>query len=305
MANSIALANKFLPIIDEIYQRESLTSALNTGADRVNFVGSNKCNIYKLSMDGLGNYTRANGQMTTKSFPEASVTGAWEEFTLSYDRASQFEVDAMDNEESLGMAFGALMGEFLRTKVVPEADAYTFAKIATALGNAATAHKANITVGTTDCLKLIDEAQLQMQEDEVPEEGRILYVSPTMYAGIKNKVVRYLANENVVNRSVGTIDGMPVIVVPQSRFNTAITLNTGASSFGFAPTAGGYKINFAIVHPGSVIKVNKHTVPRIFSPEVNQHSDAWLMQYRTYGDVFVEDNKKAGIYYHVANTANT
>lgn len=309
MANTIALAKNFVPVIDEIYKRESLTSALDVGGDRVNFVGSNKCNIYKYSVDGLGTYGSGRNNTSATGFPVGSVTGTWEEFTLLYDRGASFSVDAMDNEESLGLGFGALLGEFMRTQAVPESDAYTFAKICSGVvidESHDGLHKEDIAVGTTNCMALIDAAQQQMQEDEVPEEGRILYVSPTMYAGIKKDVTRYLANENTVSRSVGTIDGMPVIVVPQSRFNTAITLNSGASdSFGFDPTAGGYKINFMIVHPSAVLKVNKHTVPRIFSPEVNQAADSWLMQYRTYGDVFVEDNKKSGIYVHCKNTANS
>ena len=98
---------------------------------------------------------------------------------------------------------------------------------------------------------------------------------------------------------------MEVVRVPQGRFNTAITLNNGSSAFGFVPTAGGYKINFMIIHPSAVVSVVKHRMPRIFSPEVNQTKDAWKFDIRLYHDIFVMANKVKGIYVHRASTANT
>ena len=295
MANSIALAQNFLGVCDLKYKRESLTAILDAAPGAVDFVGANVCKVYKLSSDGLGDYSRNSG------YPTGSVTGTWETLTLSKDRGVELKVDRFDNEESKSMAFGQLADVFMRESVVPELDAYRFS----VMSSAQTLVKADITVGTTDCVGLIDTAEQQMAEDEVPEEGRILYVSPTMYAGIKAKVTRYLANENGVNREIIKFNNMPVIVVPQSRFNTAITLNNGSSTFGFAPTAGGYKINFMIVHPSAVKNVIKAQIPKIFSPDEFQGGDCYALQYRLYHDCFLWDNKKKGIYTHTKSTANT
>ena len=170
MANSIALAQNFLGVCDMKYKRESLTAILDAAPGAVDFVGANVCKVYKLSSDGLGDYSRNNG------YPTGSVTGAWETLTLTKDRGVELKVDRFDNEESKSMAFGQLADVFMRESVVPELDAYRFAKMSTAQ----TLVKADITVGTTDCVGLIDTAEMQMAEDEVPEEGRILYVSPKM-----------------------------------------------------------------------------------------------------------------------------
>ena len=295
MANSIALAQNFLGVCDLKYKRESLTAILDAAPGAVDFVGANVCKVYKLSSDGLGDYSRNNG------YPTGSVTGTWETLTLTKDRGVELKVDRFDNEESKSMAFGQLADVFMRESVVPELDAYRFS----VMSSAQTLVKADITVGTTDCVGLIDTAEQQMAEDEVPEEGRILYVSPTMYAGIKAKVTRYLANENGVNREIIKFNNMPVIVVPQSRFNTAVTLNDGSSYFGFAPTAGGYKINFMIVHPSAVKNVIKAQIPKIFSPDEFQGGDCYALQYRLYHDCFLWDNKKKGIYTHTKSTANS
>ena len=297
MANSITLAEKFLPILDGVYKRESLTARLLGANALIRFNGANKVSIFKTDMDGFGDYSRANG------FVNGSVTAGWEDYTLTKDRGIGLGVDRMDNEETLGMAFGTLAGEFARTKEVPELDAYRFAAMAGTSGISSA--NADITVGTTDVPGLIDTAEMTMGDDEVPYEGRVLFVSEKCYAGLKAKITRYLANENGVQREVETYNGMEVVRVPQNRFNTAVTLYDGTSNFGFAPTAGGYKINFMIVHPSAVLPVVKHDIVKVFSPDENQTADKWLFQVRVYHDMFVLDNKVKGIYMHRAATANT
>ena len=206
------------------------------------------------------------------------------------------------------MAFGTLAGEFLRTQVIPEVDAIRFAKLASTTGiSAATAADISASTNVAD---LLDEALYTMDEDEVPAEGRIAFVSEAAYRRLKGNLTRYLLNDQTgVNTNVEMYNDLRIVRVPQARFNTAITLRDGITSGqeagGFTPTAGGYKINFLVVHPSAVVQVIKHAVPRIFSPEVNQSADAWMFQYRVYHGIDVLDNKVAGIYLHRGSTANT
>ena len=298
MANSIALAQTYLPLLDEVYKASSKTAVLD--ATQVEIVNGNTIKVFKTSMDGLGNYNRNTG------FANGDVTGTWETMTLSKDRGRSFIVDRMDNEETVGMAFGTLAGEFIRTKVAPEIDAYTFAKIAGT--NGILSANADVTVGTTDVPNLIDTAEMQMNEAEVPGEGRILFISETAYAGLRAKIVRTVQNDVTgINKDVETYNGMRVIRVPQSRFYTDISLydgtTAGQTAGGFVGVKGGYKINFMIVHPSAVNKVVKHVLPRIFTPEQYQNADAWKFDYRIYHDTFVYENKTNGIYLHRGATA--
>ena len=284
MANSIALAENYLPILDEIYKASSKSAILDTPNEFIRFIHANKVELFKLEMSGLGNYNRNTG------YPTGDVTGAWEALTLSKDRGQSFMVDAMDDNQTINMAFGRLVAEFMRTQVVPEVDAIRFSTYAANAGNTASA---NITVGTTDVPALIDVAEQTMGDAEVPEEGRILFVSETCYAGLKAKITRILSNENTVNRLIEMYDDMRVIKVPAGRFTTSITLS---ATDGY--TAGSTAINFMIVHPSAVAQVVKHEVPRIFNPLENQAANAWKFDYRIYHDAFVLDNKEDGIYVH-------
>ena len=300
MANSFQLAQTFLPLLDEAYKVNSRTAILDS--TKVEIVNGNTIKVFKTDMDGLGNYNRNTG------FVDGSVTGTWETLTLGKDRGRSFTVDRMDNEETIDMAFGTLASEFIRIKVTPEIDAYTFAKIAGTTG-IDTATAADITIGTTDVPGLIDEAERSMNENEVPVDGRMLFISESAYAGLRSKVTRTVMNgEGGINKEIESYDGMRIIRVPQSRFYTAITLKDGSTSGqtagGYTGTATtGYKINFMIIHPSAITKVVKHVLPRIFSPDENQKADAWKFDYRVYHDTFVYDNKVKGIYLHKGATA--
>lgn len=294
MANSIALAAKFQPILDEIYKEASLTSRMDAQTKPVNFAGANVVNVFKTSLIGLGTYSRTTG------YPVGDVTGTWETLTLATERGRELFIDRMDDEETLGMAFGTLIGEYMRTLVVPEVDAYRFSKYASWSGVTEVGTPATLTAGTV--MAAIDVAIAAMNAAEVPVEGRILYASDTVYGFIKAAVTRSLANESSFDRRLLTLDGMPVIMVPQSRFYKGITLDAGAtaSAGGYAKTpTTGRNINFLMVHPTAVLQVKKHDNLKLFSPDVNQDADGWKVQYRLYHDAFVYANKVLGIYSHI------
>lgn len=279
MANTIALAENYLPLLDEVYKADSKTSVLDTANTQIRFNKANKVELFNIEMDGLGNYSRATG------FPSGDVTATWEPMTLEVDRGRTFSVDAMDNDETIDQAFGVLAGEFMRTQVIPEIDTYRFAKYAGAADSSQV-----VALGSGTVAGHIDDAELALTNAEVPEEGRILFVSADGYKALKGSVTRTIGNDNVVAHAIGTYDDMPVIVVPQNRMNTLVNLTTN----GF--TTAGTDILAMIVHPSAVAQVVKHEKPRIFTPDENQQADAWKFDYRVYHDTFVMANKTKGIF---------
>ena len=292
MAQSIALATKFQPILDEIYKAASLTARMDAQTKPVDFAGANVVKVFKTDPIGLGTYSRVSG------YPAGQVVGAWETMTLSIERGRAFVIDRMDDEETLGMAFGTLASEFIRTEVAPELDAYRFAKYA---GTSGIQTVEGATLDANSILTAIDAAKLALDQNEVPREGRLLYISDACLNLLEGKVSRFLANENVVDRTVNRFDGMEVIMVPQTRFYTKVTLDAGASvdAGGYSKTSNtGKDVNFMIIHPSSVLQVTKHAALKVFTPEENQTSDGYLVQYRIYHDAFVYDNKVKGIYLH-------
>jgi hypothetical protein len=291
MAQSIALATKFQPILDEIYKTASLTARMDANTKAVNFAGANVVSVFKTNPIGLGDYSRVSG------YKAGQVVGAWETLTLATERGRAFVIDRMDDEETLGMAFGTLASEFIRTEVAPELDAYRFSKYASTSSINGTAAD----LDATSIVAAIDTAKFELDKDEVPSEGRILYISDQCLNWLEGKVSRFLANENSVDKRVMRYSGMDVIMVPQTRFYTSVDLVSGSDGVdagGYSKSSGAKDINFMVIHPSAVLQVAKHESLKVFTPEQNQTTDGWLVQYRIYHDAFVYANKLGGIYLH-------
>lgn len=291
MANSIALFKQYVPFLDEVYKLNSLSADLDGAAELVRQgANANELVIPKMSMDGLANYSRNGG------YVGGDVTLTNETVVCNFDRGRMFNVDDMDDIETAGIAFGRLAGEFERTKVIPELDAFRFAKYASTDG-ISTADAADLTTGA-NVVSALRAAINKMDEDEVPYDGRILYITPTLYG-----LVEDLDN----NKSKAVLARFSKIVqVPQSRFYTAIDQKDGVTG---GQEAGGYakgstakNINFLIIHKDAPIQFVKHSVPKIISPEQNQTSDGWKFGYRNVAIADVYENKVAGIYLHKATT---
>lgn len=296
VSNSISLASKYLPFLDEVYKQDSKSSILDTANQFVNFVGANAVNIFNLATVGMGNYSRNAG------FVPGDVTGTWQTYTLSVDRGRSFMIDVMDNDETLGMAFGSALNTIERQSIIPEVDAIRFAAYAT---GAASANKQTGTLSNgSGAVAAIDAASVALDNAEVPYEGRILFVSPKTYGLLKAGITRMTMNrDDNVNYAIEMYNDMQVIRVPQTRFYTAITLaqpnaHDGAGGY----SANGNGINFMMIHPSAVLQVMKHYVPRVFSPEVNQEADAWKINMRYVTGAWVLSHKTNGIYVHSDST---
>ena len=110
-----------------------------------------------------------------------------------------------------------------------------------------------------DFLSALIEAKNKMDEDEVPEEGRILYTTPTLLNGV-------MALDTTKSREI--LSAFTVKKkVPQSRFYTAIDLLDGKSpseeAGHYKKAAGAKDVNFMIIHRPAIIKFDKHVASDI------------------------------------------
>ncbi len=289
MANAITLAKIFIPILDKIYKNASLTSVLDGNPELVRQGASyNEMIIPKISMQGLADYSRNGG------YVNGDVTLTNETVKCNFDRGRMFQVDSMDNLETVGIAFGQLAGEFLRTKVVPELDAFRFASYAGTTGISKISAGTTLSTGEAT-IAAIRIGNSKMDEDEVDPNSRYLFITPTLLGLIQD--MDTTKSKEVLQNFAG------VIKVPQSRFYTAISQYDGSTT---GEEAGGYikdstsgcDINFMIVEKSAVIQFEKHVAPKIITPDQNQNADAYKFGYRNVGIADVYDNKVAGIYLH-------
>lgn len=286
MANSIQLAKVYTNLLDEVYRQSALTAVLESDASLARQgANANEIVIPKLSMDGLADYSRNSG------YVNGDVTLNWETVQFNYERGRMFSVDNMDNEETQNIAFGRLAGEFIRTKVVPELDAFRFATYASVVG-AGTATGALATGEAV--IAALRTATSAMDEAEVPMEDRHLFITPTLLG---------LVEDMDTNKSKEVLARFASITkVPQTRFYSVIELldgkTVGEEKGGYKKAEGGVELNFEIIHKPATLQFTKHAVPKVISPEMNQDADAWKYGYRNYGLCDTYENKTAGIYVH-------
>ena len=286
MANNIQLAKIYTNLLDEVYQQNALTAVLESDASLARAgANANEIVIPKISMDGLADYSRNSG------YVNGDVNLTWETVKFNYERGRAFTVDDMDNEETQNLAFGRLAGEFIRTKVIPELDAFRFATYAATTG----AGTATGTLATgADVIAALRTATSAMDEAEVPIESRYLFITPTLYGLIQDM-------DNTKSREVLSRFAS-VTQVPQTRFYSAIELldgkTGGEEKGGYKKAEGATELNFEIIHKPATLQFTKHAVPKIISPAQNQDADAWKYGYRNYGLCDTYENKAAGIYVH-------
>lgn len=288
---AITLFKKYIDLLDEVYKNASTTASLDISGELVRAgANANEILIPKMTLDGLADYSRTSGYI------KGDVSLTMETVKFNFDRGRKFEVDAMDNEETAGIAFGKLASEFIRTKVVPELDAFRYAIYA---GKAPTASTASAALSTGETiLTALVTAVNKMDENEVPATDRELHITPTLYNLI------YSVDTTKSKEILASFSR--IVKVPQTRFYTAIDQKDGSSEGetggGFAKATAGKNINFMILHKPALIQYSKHTVNKIVSPELNQSSDGWMFFYRAYGLASVYDNKVDGIYLHKSTT---
>ena len=304
MPNVIELVNKYLPILDEQYRLESKSAILDTPNEFVQQTReAKKVKIAKMNVDGLVDYSRQNG------FTSGSMELTWEEHEFRIDRGRALQVDAMDNVETFGLAWGRLAGTFQRDKVIPEMDAYRFAQYYKRAG-----YKKTTTLSEENVLSVIDDIIAHMDDNEVPENGRMIFCNPTVYKYICNDktISKSLSVDDTMskalNKTIYSYNGMPIHKVPSNRFYTDISLLTGDEN-----TAGGYEaasgakvIGLLVISKDAVIQISKRAISRYWAPTraemdatkadgVNPNADAWKFDFRTYHDAWVLDNKMDAI----------
>ena len=279
MANTIALRKSYSTLLDEVYKLSSLTAVLDGPNELVREgANANEILIPKMTMSGLADYNKQTGYVA------GDVTLEYETKKCDYDRGRMFTVDAMDNIESAGIAFGRLSGEFLRTQVVPELDAWRIAKYAGYAKNKVAANIADAKAG----IAALRVAKTSIQNAEAKPETCYLFISMSLKGSIEDL-------DTTASKKV--LEGWAAVIpVPDSRFYDKVTL-TASGAGGFA-TTGGKALNFLIVDKNAVIQNQKHTVSKIITPEQNQDADAWKFGYRTVGIAEAKDNKKSAIYAH-------
>lgn len=286
--NEIGLREDWVPVLDEAYRLGSLTAVLDADPELVN-LRAGRFRLPIMELDGLADHNRANGGQ----YVAGNTNLTWKEYEPTYTRNRKFGVDARDDYETAGVAFGMLAGQFIREHVIPENDAWRMASYYKQAGTQVDETIADATALT----KAITKAITILEENEVPQGDVHLFTTPT------------LLNQTMLLNTYESIKALAhfedrIVKIPQRRFQTDIKLLDGVTA---GETKGGYEatvtskdINFAIISKGSIIQGLSHVAPKYIASSVNQNADGDEFAYRVDGIELVKENRKIGLYFSVA-----
>ena len=326
MANSFARIEKFMTrAVDTVLATESKTAILENGSKYIdlNFNEAGYVKIAEILMDGLSDYYRAgssiadNGSYSNRNadgkrdgYNVGNTSLKWRVYPLSQDRGRQFQIDEMDNEETAGIMIANLLTEFLRTKVIPEIDAYRFSTIAAnayaSLGNLVSETPVTTKGNASEITHLWVKAFEWQTEHGVPEDDQVIFVSPAVWSICANTEEIYktftdktVTTERGVDFSLKAFMGRPIVVVPSDRFFNKIVMDAN----GYLPASDSKVINYIVCSKKCVVPVVKLQKSKVFGPDVNQDFDGYKVNFRLYHDIIVPKNKIVGCYVSLSATA--
>jgi hypothetical protein len=302
MANTLAYAQVLQSGLDQVATQEMLTGWMDKNAGKVKYNGGKEVKIPMLSTDGLGDYARgsANG------YAGGDVKFEYKTYTMTQDRGRKFTLDAMDvDETNFVVTAGSVMGEFQRSHVVSEIDAYRLSKLATtAMGVAGDTNAKYSYTPATDTIITEIKKGIKVIRENGYNGQLVVHLNYDSMLAIEEKALTKLGTvtfaQGGINTQVPVIDNCPLIQTPQNRMYSSIKLNDGVTSGqtigGYAKGATAINANFIIVPTDVPVAVTKQDIMRIFDPSTNQNANAWAMDYRRYHDLWVLENKKNSVY---------
>lgn len=281
---AISLVTQFQPYTDEIFLTESKKSLL-TNQD-FSWTGAHSIKIFKVGTSNMTDYNRnpQSGFTGSRYGTIVDLDASVEEFMLRKDRSFTFAIDKLDNDETAQqLAAASALARQQREVVIPEIDTYVYNAMCTGAGI-----KPDDKALTKD--NIFDEilnANNAMDDAEVPETGRVLVVTPTVYAMMKR--CRDIILETDIGADmrlkgiIAMIDGVTVIKVPAARL---------PSNFGFM-----------LAHPCACVAPTKLEDFKIHQDPPGISGS--LVEGRIVYDAFILENKAKAIYYQAQTGSNT
>lgn len=274
MAQNYAAAH--LKVLDERFSLESKTDVIINKGIRLDFNGKNSVTIYNVDVVAEGDYVRT-GVNRFGALVELG-TGT-QTFTLSQDKAFTFTIDRGNYEDSqMAQEAAKSVKRQVREVSIPATDVYRLAALTTYANS--NSQVTTLALTNTNTYAQVLASQALLDDRLVPEEGRILVVTPTTHNLLKRDPEFQkecdTSYKDLKKGIIGMVDGTTIVKVPTSYF----AANTG----------------FLLVHEGVLVSPTKFNSVRILD-EV-QGIDGWVAEGRRYYDAFIPSNKGKAIQWH-------
>lgn len=271
------------------YAKESCSDDLTKSNSGISFLNAQTIKLPNIAVSGYKDHTRTIG------FNSGTVSNSWTPMKLEFDRDIEFFLDPLDvDETNLTVSIANIQNIFEEDQAIPEKDCYRFSKLHAELSEMSGRIDTTV-IDAATFLDWFDGEMALMDEAGVPEEGRILYVTPTIRKIVKEaeglqRFVNVSGGSSTINRGVHSLDDVTIKTVPAARMKTVFDFTVG-----FKPAEGAKQINCILIHTSCVVCRNRYSYIKVFTPGHDSRvGDGYLYQNRNFGDLFLLEKKKEG-----------
>lgn len=294
--NTLEYAQLLQKKLDQKMVETSTSGWMEANAGQIIYNGGREVKIPTMELTGLKDYDRDNG------YPKGSVTLSYQTLTMGMDRGTSFQLDAMDvNETNFLASATTVAGEFQRSQVVPEVDAYRYSRIAAL----AESSKRTYTAEAGTILDAIIEDIAYVRNLVGETEPLVCSINGLIKGELeKQEAFRKIVDianfkHGEINTKVKAINEVPLLAVPSARMKTSYVFADGTTSGeekgGFEPGTGAKSINWIVMPKRAAIAVSKQDKMKIFDPDTYQKADAWFIGYRKYHELWILKNQLGNI----------
>lgn len=262
-------------------------------------------NAKTIEIPSISTTGRVASDRDTIAAAQRNYDNAWETKVLTNQRKWSTLVHPMDiDQTNMVASIANITRVFNEEQKFPEMDAYCVSKIytdwlTTTDPETSAVRAASKTVLTTDnVLAEFDALMLKMDNERVPANGRILYVTNEVKSMLKNaqKIERTLNVQDansMINRTVNRLDEVEVIGVPATLMKTKYNFTTG-----YKAAADADQINMFLVHPSAVITPVSYTFSKLDEPSAGSEGK-YIYFEESFEDVFILNKKSGAIQYNI------
>lgn len=287
-------AEQFERELQQKYARELTSYSLTQSNPGVKFINAQTIKLPRLTLSGYKDHNR-----NAMGFNTGTIANDWEPKKLAHDRDIEFALDPMDiDETNLVLEVANIQNVFETEQAIPEKDSYRYSKL---YAEAKTYKSKGAVIDNTvltvvNVLDWFDTQMEKMDDEGVPSEGRVLYVTPAINKLLKNasglsRNIDVSNNNGNIDRRVYSLDDVNIIKVPSARFKTKYDFTNGC-----VPASDAKQIHMILIHPSCVVSRDKYAYMKLFTPGTDSRTaDKYVYQNRYYADTFLIENKACGI----------
>lgn len=275
--------------LDKVFEAKSVVRLFENNNIGISFVGKKSIVIPEVTFYGMVNYDRVDG------FVESDVVFDGKPYTLEMDRGRTLSIDRMDMDETgIASLAGKILGEYVRTKAVPECDAFCLSKLA----KIAEGKENVVAFNSQKPFETFYSMAHKVYNKAGYNEELVCFVSGSVLAALESsdenhKILNVTNGDGSINTAVRKINGITLIPVPDDRMKTSFNFinSDDPRQGGFTVDTLAKNIDMLMLPKKAATLVKKTEKMRIFTADENQKKDAYKFDYRVYYDIIVTSSK--------------